>query len=479
MNWLAIHLPSLPLEVYTRALEVQVPLAVSQRNKGEWILLCNPAAGERGVRPGQSPGGALALVADLRILPRKPEAEQAALERLAAWCSRFSSQVSLHPPQAVVFEAARSLRLFGGAEAFLNQVTAEVSALGYETRCCLAPTAGGALVLAAWGVAGLICDADALRSALSQLPLGALDVGERTHADLGRMGLRQVGELLRLPRSGLAERLGWEQVQHVDRLLGKAPDLRRRFEPPPHYRGRLDLPAELEQVDALLFPCRRLLSELAGVLIGCQGGVQHLTWRLLHDENAEETRFTLGAARPEQDPGRWLELLWERLGRLRLPAPVRAIALHATEIRPFVPRSSELFTTLGRTHAHAPDQDFLDRLRARLGAGAVRGLALVLDHRPERAWRWCAVGGTGKGSGRADRPVWLLAEPLPLEAHHCHPQRNGKLELGPERERIETGWWDGFEVARDYFVATTARGERLWLYRELGGRRGWFLHGRF
>jgi protein ImuB len=51
--------------------------------------------------------------------------------------------------------------------------------------------------------------------------------------------------------------------------------------------------------------------------------------------------------------------------------------------------------------------------------------------------------------------------------------------LGRERERIETGWWDGFEVARDYFVATTAKGERLWIYRELRGSRGWFLHGLF
>ncbi len=35
MRWLAIHLPDLPLEVYTRALKVETPLAVSQRGKVE------------------------------------------------------------------------------------------------------------------------------------------------------------------------------------------------------------------------------------------------------------------------------------------------------------------------------------------------------------------------------------------------------------------------------------------------------------
>ena len=47
------------------------------------------------------------------------------------------------------------------------------------------------------------------------------------------------------------------------------------------------------------------------------------------------------------------------------------------------------------------------------------------------------------------------------------------------RERIESGWWDGNDVARDYFVARNARGLRLWIYRELRGEQRWFLHGIF
>jgi len=60
------------------------------------------------------------------------------------------------------------------------------------------------------------------------------------------------------------------------------------------------------------------------------------------------------------------------------------------------------------------------------------------------------------------------------------------------RERIETGWWDAHPVARDYFSARAASGERFWVYRclrETGGAadrgRGdtgharWYLHGAF
>jgi len=477
MRWLAIHLPDLPLEVYTRALTVEMPLAVSQWGKVERILLCNQPAVERGVRPGQSPGGALALVADLRVLPRKLDAERAALERLAAWSGRFSSHVSLEPPGALVLEAARSLRLFGGADALLERVEQGVRELGYRASCCLAPTPGGALVLAASGGDGVIPHGDALRVALSRLPLVALGFDERALIDLRRMGLRLVQDLLRLPRAGLAERLGLGRIQYLQRLLGEVPDPRLRFEPPAHYRGRLELPAELLQVDALAFPCHRLLVELAGFLIGCQGGVQRLQWRLQHGGDVEDTYFTLGTARPGRDPVRWLDLLRERLERLKLSAPVRAVALDAADIRFLAPGSQELFP--GRDCLHAPEPDLLDRLRARLGRQAVRGITLVADHRPERAWCWCAPGekGDGDGHGRGDRPLWLLPEPQPLETRNRRPYWDGELALGQERERIETGWWDGFEIARDYFVATTTKGERLWIFREIGGRRRWFLHG--
>ena len=48
--------------------------------------------------------------------------------------------------------------------------------------------------------------------------------------------------------------------------------------------------------------------------------------------------------------------------------------------------------------------------------------------------------------------------------------------LGPER--IETAWWRGPTVRRDYYVVETESGERLWVFRSLRDG-GWFLHGVF
>jgi protein ImuB len=47
---------------------------------------------------------------------------------------------------------------------------------------------------------------------------------------------------------------------------------------------------------------------------------------------------------------------------------------------------------------------------------------------------------------------------------------------GPER--IETLWWRGASVRRDYYRIATESDSWLWIFRRLADGR-WFLHGLF
>jgi protein ImuB len=78
-----------------------------------------------------------------------------------------------------------------------------------------------------------------------------------------------------------------------------------------------------------------------------------------------------------------------------------------------------------------------------------------------------------------ERPLWLLPVPRQLKTDHGWPCLQGRLKLQHSRERIESGWWDGQDIARDYFIAESASGSRYWIYRELDGQRRWFLQGLF
>jgi protein ImuB len=83
--------------------------------------------------------------------------------------------------------------------------------------------------------------------------------------------------------------------------------------------------------------------------------------------------------------------------------------------------------------------------------------------------------------------VWLLRAPRPLRevASRLYLDRQSgfdhqsplSLLAGPER--IESGWWDGGDVMRDYFLARSADQALLWIYRSRSIDAHWFLHGVF
>lgn len=285
------------------------------------------------------------------------------------------------------------------------------------------------------------------------------------------------------PGTGLlqGERLGPRRMDWLERLLGDSPDPRAWFLLPAEYSGRIELPGEVEIAESLVFPCRRLLLGLEGFLVGRRAGVRRLHWCLAHAD-LPDTGFTVGSAGLLRGADPWLVLVRGHLERLDLPAPVWDVGLRSGAVSTLDLAAPEVSPALFPDLAvpgRSPDPALLDRLRARLGADSVRGIALVGDHRPELAWRWCEPGGARGGHPQVGPAALAAAGAHAPGCPDGHPWLDGPLDLdlGRERERIDTGWWDGGEVARDYFMATTARSERFWVYRDLRGDRGWYLHG--
>src|SRR5947207_3376981 len=124
-------------------------------------------------------------------------------------------------------------------------------------------------------------------------------------------------------------------------------------------------------------------------------------------------------------------------------------------------------------------EHLVERLRARLGTEAVCGIASRAEHRPERAGVIADAGQKRLQLDFGERPFWLLESPRPLAEIGAVPHHDGPLELLVGPERIESGWWDGDDVARDYFVARMQNEALVWIYREWRGEGGWYLHGVF
>jgi protein ImuB len=280
------------------------------------------------------------------------------------------------------------------------------------------------------------------------------------------LGVTTVGELLRLPREGLAQRCGAHVAGDLDRALGALPEPRVFFAPPPCFAAGLELPAPVIHAEGLLFGARRLLVQLEGLLTALQAGIRGFALKLTHAD-APESIVQVGLASPARDTERLAQVLRERLGSVILPAPVEAMRLEAGDFAPLPGRSGAMF---GDAAGDAEDWARLaERLRARLGHDAVYGLTTHPDHRPEHAWRRVEPGEWDPHEFKAPgpRPAWLLA-----------PRKLNEGEFAPLAgpERIESGWWDGDEAKRDYFVARLPNASLAWVYREADE---WYLHGLF
>ena len=470
--WCAIVLPRLMLEV--RPTVPGTPVAVIEPARRE-ILAVNAPAVTAGVRPGQSSTTAWALCPGLISVMRDPGAEARALERLAGWAGQFSSRLSLDG-QGLVLEVGASLRLFGGLDTLVEKIAAGLAALGYTHALGVAPTPLAALWRAWSGKSEPVTDRDFLAGAISPLPLAVMALAPKTHEAMKGLGLRSIGELMRLPRAGLGRRYGNGLLESLDKALGRAPDPRPCWSAPPVFEGRVELPVESTSLKLIGLACTRLTGELAGFVHAREAAVRSLEFVLETEHGAAQA--TLECHAPLRDAGRLHELIMTRLEAVDLSGPVRSVKLHAED---FVEHAPERTFSI----IEGPESDALDavlsRIAARLGEQAIVRLAPAPDHRPERAsriWRPRARRITTQGLVRPGWPLWILSHPRQLPRIGDLPSTGGRMRSLTSVERIESGWWDGQGIARDYYRMSVPGGAEHWVYRDRSSG-DWFLHGYF
>ena len=479
--WLALDLPALALGPGTRE---DVPVAVVDDVRGRpCVIAVNALAARAGVQPGLGLETALALAPALEVEPRSAALEARRLEELARLAGTFSPLVCVEPPDGLLLEIRGSCRLFGGLQSLVARLTQALAQRQCVARLGIAPTPRAAVWLARAGEARPLESEGQLGGGLGRLPLGVTRWPESTQQLLARLGLRVIGDLVRLPRAGIAQRFTVPLLAELDEAYGRRPAVRRAYRAPERFATRRELDAEIESQAWLEPVLHELLDELGRFLERRAAGVAGCAIRCEH-RGRPPTVLVLRRRELTSLGTQWHRLLHERLARLVLPAPVRALSLRSGVLVP-LPAATAVLSGLADPAAATAEAGWLiDRLQARLGEAAVAGIQLVPGHRPESATRHVlpAAGGVAGVPAMplpaARRPLWLLREPKPLGVRDGRPWLGAPLILESGPERIESGWWDGADVCRDYYVARPVSGPRLWIYRELGaGEARWFWHG--
>ena len=443
-------------------------------------------------------------------------------------------------PECVHVDVTGTAEFFGGEETLVRTAVWTLQARGIHARAAIAdtigagwaaarhtdfrpPSAGHPAPSARHRRCAIVPPADQM-AALAHLPAAALRLEGDCLARLREVGVDTIGGVGKLPRKSLTSRFGPQLARRLAQCSGT---LAEPLETPcggelPQASQAFDFPLLLRDLtqESLGALVQRLVEACMAPLAAAGKGVTALQVRLESSrsragqkgaqegarESCAPTVIDVGLFRPSAAVGHLAELIRLRMARAHLPREISGIVVDVVAVGPVAARQRMLFGEVAEATASQVGL-LLDRLSGRLGRSAVFEPKLLADAQPEHAWlavppaasgrlpaggrqasktRACALPAGGRFPER--RPICLLPRPVRLEAVAVVPdgppvrfQYEGQTHhiaqaRGPER--IETAWWRGPCVRRDYYVVDTSAGDRYWLFRRLQDG-GWFLHGRF
>lgn len=455
-----------------------------------------------------------------------------------------------HQSEALLCDITGVSHLFEGEVGLLKAATALLETTGLQGRMAIADS-----VAAAWGLAHYhdehhmgqrtelsgccIAPPGGSLQRAESLPVQSLRLSEATVATLARLGIERVDQLLRLPRSGLAQRLGEPLVRRISQLAGELEEPLGIYRAAPEYSQTLVLEYPTSDGKILADRIQRLMKKVRAGMATRQRGALRLTCRLGLSAHPPLT-VNVGLFAPTIDADHLSGLMISRLEGMQLPACVESLTLEVTLSGPLRSSQTPLFdcgsqdeNVVSAGRGGSAVSRLIDSFSGRLGRDAVVGVKLADDPLPEKAFTVSPLAGNRVSSGKSvasvrmksrqfsggfvsgfrepspddalRRPLSLLAEPVPLAvAFDDGPVRwfvsstqlpsrfclDGVIHQitthwGPER--IETGWWQGASTRRDYYRIETDLGLWWWIFRNLVSqtqaaeayRYRWMLHGRF
>ena len=443
------------------------------------------------------------------------------LVELAQWCEPFSPHVGLEPldhpysirvpggqyqpinvADSLILDITRLSHLFGNERQLIQQIQQQLQQLGYVARVGVGHSIAAAWLAAHWfelpeveqathnDLQQLIYDESA-----DELPLEAMrlpaDVLER-FADLG---IREIGQLRQLPRDCLPARFGEQVALRLDQLDGLVDEVLQAQQPLPDFHVDWTLEPATDRADVVEQVLHELTVRLTDLLRKHDLGALELQCNLKGEGGPWSLQ--VGLFQPSASTEHIWDLLWLQCEQLVLPAPANGMELFASQIAPLERQQGQLFQGRSSSDWSVTLAQLVNRLSSRLGNTRVIRPRLQQDAQPEQAWYPLPWNGkkvrnrprAKPPANAAWRPLYLHQEPVPLRATSqpkpFHPptkflDRGHYYQVakswGPER--VETGWWRGHSIRRDYYRIETTTGNRFWIYQQLGNRE-WFLHGEY
>jgi protein ImuB len=509
---LSLWLNRLPTDRLARQSPEFVPPVViyGKRSNAEQIVALDAQAEKLGLSKGLLLAQARAMHPVFTAVPEDTTADRTLLDTIADWCLRYTPLIACDPPHSLLLDIGGCAHLHGGEARLVSDITKRLERSGLTHRIAVASTIGAATAIAHYGKAG-ISESGKERAVLASLPLAALRISPQVVAAMARVGLKRIGDILKLPRAPLTARFGAEVLRQLDRSLGREHEPLTPRLPHAPYVAEQRFHEPIAREEDVLAMTEKLAEQLRSMLERRGEGARRLELTLFRADGALR-RISAGTSRPLRDPAEIRALFVERLAASAdeydpgFGFDMMRMAVIVAE--PCVPEQ----TGFQQNDDISALDRLVDRLSARLGNQRVRRLVMQDSHIPEIAAAslpaqtklnddgWAAFRRYRAANESGPRPLRMLSKPEAIDAIAEIPDgpplrfrwRRALHEViaaeGPER--IGNEWWsEKGGSARDYFRVEDRSGLRFWLFREGLYRdltRGksfdppcWFMHGLF
>jgi protein ImuB len=481
-DWFTLHQPQLKT----------FPFVLRTSEHGRMVITAaNALAEQQGITRGMVLADARAMIPSLQVSDDKPDLANKLLNRLAEWCIRFTPVVATDPPDGLILDVTGCPHLWGGDIPYLQSILTRLHTRGYHVHAAMADTIG-----TAWGTArfgnSIVIERSKHIDALMHLPPQALRLEPEVIERLHKLGLHQVRQFIRMPRTSLRRRFGNHFMMRLAQALGQQDEQLHPIEIPEPYHERLPCLEPIATAPGIAIALQQLLEKLCTRLQQEQKGLRKAIFKCYRVDGKTE-QVNIGTHLPSYHIEHLFRLFELKLSTIEPALGIELFILEAPVVEDHFPQQEAMWQGVGGLE-DVRLAELIDRFANKIGIQAIHRYLPDEHYWPERSFK--------EATSLQEKPttVWL-DNPRPLQLLRI-PERIDVTALIPDYppmlfrykgkivnivkadgpERIEQEWWLQQGQHRDYYRVEDAAGNRYWIFR-LGHYDEkvyqWFIHGFF
>ena len=381
------------------------------------LLQVNDVALRHGAHAGMTASQAQARSPRILFLHRDADAEDHAQRDLLECAAQWTPDYEATSLGLCVLDLTNVRHIAGRKEWCGQQMITHLAERQLRARAGFAANADLA-VLAAHAADSVLVLRDGTNDEaqlLARLPVAALRPSPQIAETLRLWGIRTLEQFAKLPRQGIATRLGHEGILLHDLANGGRDRLLRLVRPPVSFREEIELEHEIESLEPLLFLLRRMLGQLCTQLANAWLVAAALRLTLSFADKTHHRR-ELRVAEPTRDAELLLRILHTHLDSVAASAPIIALALQLKPARPAGSQENLFERSLRDPNRFA---ETLAQLEAILGKDRIGRARLLPGRRPDAFMMENFLADPAKASSVslvphvASLPLRLLREASP------------------------------------------------------------------